>query len=119
MLLYRTAHVAFLIPRICIVFSIPFRHFYLYYNLDSHCTITLYRKPLDILYRFFSACFRVAANVIIVMHFEKKQKAMRRTVDPEAMFWNLDKSDVRRRDWTRESECGGGARGRLIDCDMS
>jgi hypothetical protein len=29
----------------------------------------------------------------------------------EAVFWNLDDSDVRRGDGTRESECGGGARG--------
>jgi hypothetical protein len=42
----------------------------------------------------------------------------------EAMFWNLDNSDVRRRDGTEEleSECGGGARGErdnegvCIDC---
>jgi hypothetical protein len=49
---------------------------------------------------------------------------MCRTVDMEAMFWNLDNSDVRRRDGTEEleSECGGGARGErdnegmCIDC---
>ena len=35
---------------------------------------------------------------------------------PEAMFWNLDMSDVRRRDWTSEEKVNAAvAQGALVD----
>ena len=41
---------------------------------------------------------------------------MCRTVNLEAMFWNLDKSDLRRRDWTIQEKVNAAvAQGALVD----
>ena len=70
---YRTAHIAVLIPRICIVLSIPFRHFISITVSTRSAQLHYYRKPLDILYRFFSAYFHAVANIIIVMHLKRNE----------------------------------------------